>query len=158
MSATKGVPEGMQAVIPYLVVQDAPKALAFYCEALGASERLRMSLPGSDRIMHAELLLGGCVVMLTEEMPERGALAPPALGGSAVSLMIYVPDCDATIASAERGGASVVMPAADMFWGDRMGMVKDPFGHSWMVATHQRVPTPAEMAAALEAMAAGGQG
>jgi PhnB protein len=136
---------------PHLVVRGAAKAIDFYKKAFGAVEMMR--LPGPDgRMMHAAVQLNGAVVMLVDEMPEHGALSPLSLKGSPVTLHLNVEDVDAAFAQAVKAGATVVMPVDDMFWGDRYGIVKDPFGHSWSIATHKKDMTVDEIRAALKSM------
>jgi len=152
MSTVKPVPDGFHAVTPYLVVRDAAKALDFYAKAFGAEERFRM--PGPDgAVMHAEIKIGDSIVMLGEEAPQMGALSPQAIGGSAVSLLLYVKDVDASFARAEKAGGTAQMPPQDMFWGDRYGKLQDPFGHLWAMATHKEDVAPEEMAKRMAAMA-----
>jgi len=118
---------------PHIVCAGAADAIEFYKKAFGAEELMR--LPGPDgKLMHGAIAIDGAMLMLMDEMKEVGALSPLSLGGSAVTLHLNVPDADAAIAKAEAAGATVTMPAADMFWGDRYGQVKDPFGHSWSIA------------------------
>ena len=152
MSAVKPIPDGFHSVTPYLVVRDAAKALAFYQSAFGAEERYRM--PGPDgKVMHAEFRIGDSIVMIGEETPQMGALSPQAVGGSPVSLLIYVKDVDASFARASKAGCTVKMPLADMFWGDRYGKLEDPFGHHWAMATHKEDVSPQEMTKRMAAMA-----
>jgi PhnB protein len=140
----KPIPDGYNAVTPYLVVDGATRAIEFYKQVLGATERMRM--PGPDgRIGHAELQIGDSVVMLADEFPDMGAKAPKAYGGSPVSLLVYVPDVDATVKKAVGAGAKLVRPLEDKFYGDRSGVIEDPFGHSWMLATHIEDVSPEEM-------------
>ena len=147
------IPAGFTAVTPYLTIEGAAQAIEFYKKAFGAEEIAR--LPGPDgSVAHAEIRIGGAAIMLGEACPERGAVGPKALNGSPVSIMLYVSDVDATAAQAQRAGAKVTMPVADMFWGDRYGTLEDPFGHKWGVATHVRDVTEAEMAEAMKKMAA----
>lgn len=142
----KPIPEGMHTVTPHLVCAGASDAIAFYKRAFGAEEVHRMPSPdGSGKLMHAMIRIGDSAVMLVDETPEWGCLGPNTLKGSAVTLHLYVPDVDAAFARAVEAGATATMPPADMFWGDRYGMVKDPFGHSWSIATHIRDMTPEEM-------------
>lgn len=143
MSKVKPVPDGYHHVTPYLVVRGAGKALEFYAKAFGAEERLRMNGPG-DTIMHAEMQIGDSVVMLGDECPEMGANSPQALGGSAVSLLIYTEDVDAAFARATKAGCTAQCPPTDMFWGDRYCKVQDPFGHGWAIATHKEDVSPEE--------------
>lgn len=151
----KPVPDGMRTVTPHLVCANAAAAIDFYRKAFGAREAMRM--PGPDgRLMHAAVEIGDSRVMLVDEMPEWGALGPKTLGGSPVTIHLAVENVDATVERAVAAGATVKMPVADMFWGDRYGVVVDPFGHSWSVATHIRDMTPEEMAeAGRKAMGAG---
>ena len=123
----------MPALAPHLVCDGAADAIEFYKAAFGAEEVLRLPGP-SGKLMHAAVLINGATVMLVDEMKEMGALGPKALGGTPVTLHLYVTDADAAIDRAAGAGATVVMPAADMFWGDRYGQVQDPWGHMWSIA------------------------
>lgn len=132
---TPFVPEGHHSVAPYLVVKDAARALEFYVRAFGAVELERMTMP-DGRIGHAELRLGDSVLMIADEFPEEGCLAPaPGVRGP-VSLHLYVEDVDAVVARAASLGARVERAVEDRDYGDRRGDVVDPFGHRWLVATH----------------------
>jgi PhnB protein len=142
--AVKPVPEGFRTLTPHLVVSDAAAAIEFYKRAFGGQERMRMPGPGG-KVMHAELQIGDSIFMLNDEFPEMGARSPISLGGSPVTLMLYVPNVDQTFAQAVSAGATAVMPVSDQFWGDRYGMVKDPFGHQWAIATHMEDLTPAQI-------------
>jgi len=153
MTEKFGNPKNIQPIVPYLYVDDAAKALDFYAKALGATERVRLPFPGTDKVMHGEMLLSGNVFMLSEVSQQHGTSTPKQLGANHAALVVYVPDVDAALERAVKAGCESTMPASDMFWGDRMGGVKDPYGHSWMLATHQREVTPAEMQAALAEMA-----
>ena len=139
---TQAVPQPTQTVVPYLRVKGAAKAIDFYARALGAREHYRM--PGPDgRLMHAELSIGESIVYLSDEFPEMGgAAAGPPTG---VTIHLNVPDCDATFASALAAGATATMPLGDMFWGDRYGKFRDPFGHEWSVSTTTEQVPPEEM-------------
>jgi PhnB protein len=140
-SEVKSIPDGYQSVTPYLIVGDAARAIDFYKQAFGATEVLRMEGPGG-RIGHAEIKIGDSHVMLADEHPEIGARSPQTIGGSPVSLLLYVEDVDATVGRAVEAGAKLVRPVRDQFYGDRTGGVEDPFGHAWHVATHiEDVPT-----------------
>ena len=139
----KPIPEGYHSVTPYLVVDDANAAIKFYERAFGATEKFR--LPMGDRIGHAEILIGDSHVMLADEFPDMGHLGPKSRGGTTVSLMIYVPDVDATFRQAIEAGATAKKPVEDQFWGDRMGTLEDPFGHQWSLATHVEEVPPEEM-------------
>lgn len=125
---------GMHGLAPHLVCADAAAAIDFYKAAFGAVEMLRLPMP-DGKLAHAAVLINDCMVMLVDEMPERGALGPNRLGGSPVTLHLNVPDVDAAVARAVEAGAVVTMPVADQFWGDRYGQLRDPFGHSWSIAT-----------------------
>lgn len=110
-----------------------------------------MNMPDSEVILHAEIKVNGAPIMMTEEMPEMGSQSPQALNGSPISLHLYVPDVDAAYARAQEAGCEAVMPPQDMFWGDRFGRLKDPYGHSWSLATHVRDVSPEEMQDGLKA-------
>jgi uncharacterized glyoxalase superfamily protein PhnB len=156
--AVKPIPEGMHTVTPHLVCAGASDAIEYYKKAFGAIELARM--PGPDgRLMHAMVKIGDSPVMLVDEFPEWGGTGPKTLKGTSVTLHLQVPDADAVFKSALDAGATVKMPIADMFWGDRYGVVTDPFGHSWSVATHIKDMTPEEMTEAGKvAMADAGKG
>ena len=141
--AVKPIPDAYHTVTPYLIVADAARALAFYRQAFGATERLKLEGPGG-RIMHAEIGLGDSTVMLADECPETGARGPRSLGGTPVHLLLYVQDVDAQVRRAVEAGAQVVRPVKDQFYGDRSGTVEDPFGHSWTLATHVEDVPPEE--------------
>lgn len=129
------IPEGYPRVSPYLIVDDAAAAIEFYSSVLGATERMRMDAPGG-RIGHAELELGGSVIMLADEHPEIDAIGPKSVGGTPVSLHVYVEDVDAVFGRAVDAGAKVTQALEDKFYGDRSGGFEDPFGHHWNVASH----------------------
>jgi uncharacterized glyoxalase superfamily protein PhnB len=150
--AVKAIPDGYQTLTPYLVCKDAAKAIAFYQEALGATELFRMPGPGG-RIMHAELKIGSSILMLSDENPERGALSPQTVGGTPVSIFVYTEDVDALFGRAVGAGATAVAPPTDMVWGDRFAQLSDPFGHSWAMATHKEDVSPDEMQKRMAAMA-----
>ena len=132
----KLVPEGYHTVTPYLIFDGAGGAIEFYKRALGASEVLRLDDP-SGRIHHAEIKIGDSCIMLADEHPELQALSPKTIGGSPVSLHVYVEDVDAAVDRAVKAGAKLVRPVADQFYGDRTGGVEDPFGYRWFIATHK---------------------
>jgi PhnB protein len=136
-TAVKPVPEGMQSLIPHLVCAGAAEAIDFYIKAFGATEVNRMPAPDSGRLMNAMIRIGDSMMMLVDEMPEFGALGPKALKGTPVTMHMYVENADASFERAVQAGATPVLPLADMFWGDRYGIVEDPFGHRWSIATHQ---------------------
>ncbi|MFA5940908.1 MAG: VOC family protein [Sinimarinibacterium sp.] len=154
MSKTNYVPAGTHTVTPHLVCAGAAEAIEFYKKAFGAEELMRLPDP-KGKLMHAAIGIGDSRVMLVDEYPEMGALGPKSLKGSPVTIHLYVPDVDAFVARAVKAGATLRMPVADMFWGDRYGMIEDPFGHQWSVATHQRDLTPEQIR---EAMASHGTG
>jgi PhnB protein len=150
--AVNFIPEGYYSLTPYLIVKGAREAMAYYAKAFGAQEVVNMPGPGGS-VMHAEMQIGNARFMLADENPERGSKSPKTLGGSAGSVMIYTEDVDATFKRAVDAGANVVMPVQDMFWGDRYGIVVDPFGHQWQIATHKEDLTPEEMQKRMQAMA-----
>jgi uncharacterized glyoxalase superfamily protein PhnB len=159
MTMPQAIPSGREGLIPHLVCSPCADAIAFYKQAFGAEEVARMPAPDGNRIMHAEIRIGGRPLFLVDDFPEYcggKSETPKALGGTPVTIHRYVADCDAAIHRAEQAGASIKMPPADMFWGDRYGVVVDPFGHVWSFATHIRELTPDEMAKAAEAAFAQG--
>src|SRR5207248_2276531 len=150
---TNPVPPGFHTLTPHLTVRDADKALEFYKNALGA-EILGVARMPDGKIMHAALRIGDSMLMLNEEMPEYGGLSPLSLGGTAVTVHVYTDNVDDAFNRAVSAGAQVKMPLMDQFWGDRYGMVSDPFGHKWSLATHVKDLSPEEMQRAQdEAMA-----
>ena len=142
----KKIPDGYHAVTPYLTVRDGAQVIEFYKRAFGAKEIMRMPGPDGKSIMHAEVQIGDSIVMLSAEQPGMGCRAPSSVGGPTSYLYIYVPDVDAAFKQAVGAGAKVLMPLADMFWGDRYGQVEDPSGHRWGLATHKEDLSPAEIA------------
>ena len=141
--AVKPIPDGYHSVTPYLIVDGAARALEFYRQAFGAEETFRM--PGPDgKIGHAEFRIGNSMVMIADE--NREFRSPKALGGSPISLMIYLEDVDKVFAQAVKAGASVERPLANQFYGDRTGGLTDPFGHLWYLAQHVEDVPPEEMA------------
>jgi PhnB protein len=140
----KPIPDAYPRVTPYLYVDGARQAIDFYRSILGAEER--MTMPGPDgKIGHAELTLGESVIMLADEFPDMGARGPKSVGGSPVTIHVYVEDVDATVDRAVEAGASILRPVEDKFYGDRGGEFEDPFGHRWSVATHIEDLSPEEM-------------
>ena len=133
--AVSHIPEGYHKVTPYLIVDGAAEAIRFYAQAFGAAEVLRMPM-GEDKLAHAEVRIGDSFVMLADEFPDMGFLGPLKRGGATASLLIYVEDVDAAYRRALDAGATEERPPADQFWGDRMGTLRDPFGHRWSLATH----------------------
>jgi len=155
---TKPVPEGYEKATPYLAVDDAKEAIAWYEKAFGAKERVRMTTR-DGRIGHAELEIGDALVMLADPFPQSSTQSPAKLGGTTVGLFVYVEDVDAMVKRGLDAGATVSMEVADQFWGDRFGTIIDPFGHSWSFATHIEDVPPEEMEArGRAAMAAMGNG
>jgi len=146
----KGIPEGFGTVTAHLIVEGAADAMDFYKRAFGAEELGRMPMP-DGRLMHGLMKLGDTMVMLVDAFEDYGVKGPKALGGSTVTLHVYVPDADEAFQQALDAGCTVAMPIADMFWGDRYGKVKDPFGHEWSIATKIRDMTPEEMEEAQKA-------
>ena len=145
----EAIPPGMHTVTPHLACEGPAKAIDFYKKTFDAEELMRM--PGANgRLMHAALKIGDSVVMLADAFPEYGGFDPLALKGSPVTLHMYVQDADAVFKQAVEAGATVRMPLADMFWGDRYGQVTDPFGHHWAIATHIKDMTPEEMMEAMK--------
>lgn len=145
------IPEGYSTVTPYLIVADAAAALKFYKEVFGAVEELRVEWPGG-KIGHAEFMIGDSRVMLASEFPEIGAVAPTTVGGSSVTLAIYTADVDSMFSRALAAGAKEERPVANQFYGDRSGMITDPFGHKWSLSTHIEDVSPEEMKRRQEAM------
>ena len=135
MTGTNPVPDGYRSVSPYLCVDGAEAAIAFYADVLGAVERSRIAGPGGT-IRHAELVIGDSVVMLSDEFPDWGIRGAAAYGGTAVTIGVYVADVDAAYGRAIALGAQPVRPVEDQFYGDRSGQFLDPWGHRWSVATH----------------------
>jgi PhnB protein len=140
-------------IAPMLAVRGGARAIDFYKQAFGARERMRMPAP-DGRVAHAELEIGDSVVMLSDPFPQSTCKPPKELGGTSVGVFMYVEDVDAVVKQATDAGATVTMPTADMFWGDRFGSLSDPFGHEWQVATHVEDVPPEQMEQrAKEAMA-----
>lgn len=138
------IPQGYHSLTPYLVANDASRAIEFYTQAFGAKELVRMGGPGG-KIGHAELKIGDSMLMISDEMPGSGSRSPQSLGGSPVSIFMYVENVDSVFNKAVQAGAKADMPPQDMFWGDRFGKLTDPFGHSWALATHIEDVAPEEM-------------
>lgn len=136
-------PEGYRSITPYLVVDGADAALAFYREAFAAEELFR--LPMAGKVGHAEFRVGDSILMISDEWPDMGILGPARRGGSTVGMVLYVPDADAAIERAVGAGATLERAAQDQPWGDRMGSVVDPFGHRWSLCTHFEDVDPEEI-------------
>jgi len=142
----KAIPDGFHTITPHLLVREAHRAIEFYKQAFGAEVLHVAPAPDGKRVLHASLKIGDSVLMLNDEFPEYGgACAPPATGGSPVTLHIYIENVDAAFVRAVSAGATVKMPLMDQFWGDRYGTLMDPFGHNWSLATHNRDLTQEEM-------------
>ncbi|MDQ3569575.1 MAG: VOC family protein [Actinomycetota bacterium] len=155
MAKVQPIPEGYPRVTPYLCVDGAGAAIAFYVDVLGATERMRMPAP-DGKIGHAEVQIGDSVIMISDEMPEMGFIGPRTVGGTPVGLSVYVEDVDAVFDRALKAGAKSLQPVEDQFYGDRSGQFEDPFGHRWNVATHVEDVPPEEMERrAAEAMGGG---
>ncbi len=144
MTTVNPIPEDYPRVTPYLSIEGAADALAFYADIFGATERMRLAAPGG-KIGHAEIEIGKSMIMLSDTSPDMGAPSPQALGGSPVFLMVYVEDVDDVFARAIKAGATELQPVQDQFYGDRSGQFRDPFGHCWNVASHVEDVAPEEM-------------
>jgi PhnB protein len=149
------IPEDYPRVTPYLIVGDGAAAIDFYTSVLGASERMRMAGP-DGKVGHAELNVGDSVIMLADEHPEMNAVGPKTVGGTPVSIHVYVEDSDSVFERAIEAGAKSLAPMEDKFYGDRSGSFEDPFGHHWNVATHVEDVPEEEMAKRAEEAMAGG--
>ncbi|WP_136419195.1 MULTISPECIES: VOC family protein [Oxalobacteraceae] len=132
----KPIPDGFHTVTPYLTIKNAAAALDFYKKAFGADEVFRMTDPAGNKVGHAEIRVGNSPIMLSDEYPEMGGKSPDTLGGTPVMIHLYVENVDALVERAVKAGAKLERPVADQFYGDRGGMVVDPFGHKWWIATH----------------------
>jgi PhnB protein len=152
--AVKPIPEGYHSVTPYLIIRGATEAIEFYKKAFGAIELFRIPAPGG-KVGHAELKIGDSPIMLADEHPSMGYNGPQTIGGSPVSLMIYIDDVDAVFNQAVAGGATVKEAVTDKFYGDRSGTVVDPFGHIWHLSTHKEDVPPEEMERRAKAHSAG---
>jgi PhnB protein len=141
--------ENLQAITPHLVCAGAADAIEFYKTAFGAEEVMRLA-GANGKLMHAAVTIGNARFMLVDEDPEWGSMSPLTLGGSPVTIHLYVADVDAFVERAVKAGALVRMPVEDMFWGDRYGIIEDPFGHKWSVATHQRDMSGGEIEEAMK--------
>jgi PhnB protein len=141
----------MTTAIPYLIVHDAAAAIDFYCNAFGATEFVRLATP-DGKVMHAEIRIDAAQIMVADEFPEMGYRSPKTIGGSPVSILLYVADVDQLWVSATQAGATIVQPLEDQFDGDRRGTLSDPFGHTWLVATQKEVVSPEELQRRFAAM------
>jgi PhnB protein len=149
--AVKAIPEGYYTVTPYMIVRDAARAIEFYKQAFGAEELMRLPSP-NERVGHAELQIGNSRIMLADEFPEMGIKSPQTLGGSAMSILLYVEDSDAMFQRAVDAGAKILKPIQDQFYGDRSGTLTDPFGHQWTIGTHTEDVSNDELSRRMEAM------
>lgn len=146
--AVQSRPAGYHSVTPYLIVDNATKALEFYRKALNAEELFRLPVPGGDgaqKIGHAEIKIGDSQLMLSDEYPDMDALGPKSLGGTPASFMIYVDDVDKAFEQAVKAGGKAVQPVENQFWGDRTGTIVDPFGHKWTLGTHVEDVPPEQL-------------
>jgi PhnB protein len=141
----QAIPQGYHSVTCYLIVPNSVEAMALYRQAFGAEEVMRMPGPDGQSTMHAEIRIGDSFIMLSDENPQWDSKSPKTLGGSPVGLHLYVEDADAVYQQALKAGCAEVMAPQDMFWGDRYGKVRDPYGHLWGIATHQEDVSPEEM-------------
>lgn len=151
-ASTQPIPPGHEGLIPHLVCDGCAAAIEFYKKAFGAQEVHRLPAPDGRRISHAAIRIGNSFVFLVDDFPEfcgGKSQSPTALHGTPVTIHRYVHDCDAAIKRAQDAGAKVIMPATDMFWGDRYGLIADPFGHQWSLATRIKDLTPAETQAGM---------
>jgi PhnB protein len=149
--AVKPIPDGYHTATPYLIVRDAARAIAFYTQAFGATELMRLPAP-NGKLGHAEIKIGNSPIMLADEFPEMGHRGPQSLGGAAVSILLYVEDVDEGFSQAIAAGAKALKPVADQFYGDRSGTLEDPFGHVWTLATHKEDVAPEEIQRRFEAL------
>lgn len=144
------IPDGFHSLAPHLVCKDAARAIVFYTQAFGAEEIFRLTAPDGT-LIHASLRVGNSMLLLADECPPMGALSPRKLGGSPVTIHVSVPDADASFARAVSAGATPRMPVTEMFWGARYGVLQDPFGHSWSIATQVKNLSQDEIRAGLAA-------
>jgi PhnB protein len=151
LMSVQAQPAGYHALTPYLIIDGAARAIQWYRDVLGAHEEMRLNGPG-DRVGHAEMRIGDSKIMLADAHPEMGIDGPGKFGGSPVSLHLYLPDVDAMVAKAAAAGATVKSQPEDKFYGDRLGTIVDPFGHTWHVSTHIEDVSPEEIERRLAAM------
>ena len=151
----KPIPDGYEGATPYLCIKGAAEAIEFYRKAFGATEILRLADPGG-KVGHAEIKIGGATIMLADEYPEMGVVSPKTLGGSPVTIHLYVQDVDALARRAESAGIKVLRPVEDHFYGDRGGKFEDPFGHLWFLSTRKEDVSPEEMKKRAAALFGGG--
>lgn len=141
----KAIPEGHHTLTPHLVVKGASEAIEFYKKAFSAREVGKLAGPDGKSIMHADLLIGDSHIFLVDEFPHMNCRGPQTIGGTPVTIHMYVEDVDAAFDKAVKAGAQITMPVSDMFWGDRYGVLADPFGHAWSIASHKEDLTPEEI-------------
>ena len=146
MANTSPIPSGFHTLTPHLIVNGASDAIEFYKKAFDAEEISRMGGP-NRKLMHAVIRVGGSLLMLADEFREWDTRSPKSIGGSAVTVHMYVEDADAVFNKAVEAGAKVLTPLDDQFWGDRYGKLEDPFGHIWAIATHKEDLSPADILA-----------
>ena len=150
MNEVKKIPDGYHSITPMLIVKDGLKAIEYYKKVFGAIDKGTMMMPDNKSVAHAELLIGDSKIMLSDEFPEMKSLSPTTIGGSPVSLYLYVEDVDKTFNLAVTEGGKSLFPVEDRFYGDRHGTIQDPFGHIWSIATHIKDLTKEEMKKAAE--------
>jgi PhnB protein len=140
----KPIPDGYQTATPYLIIKNAAQAIEFYQQAFGATETMRLA-DNNGKIAHAEIKIGNSTIMLADEFPEMGFRSPESIGGTPVTIMLYLEDVDTQFSQALAAGATELRPIEDQFFGDRSGKLSDPFGHIWIIATHIEDVSPAEI-------------
>ena len=150
MNEVKKIPDGYHSITPMLIVKDGLKAIEYYKKVFGAIDKGTMMMPDNKSVAHAELMIGDSKIMLSDEFPEMKSLSPTTIGGSPVSLYLYVEDVDKTFNLAVTEGGKSLFPVQDRFYGDRHGSIQDPFGHIWSIATHIKDLTREEMKKAAE--------
>jgi PhnB protein len=150
MNEAKKIPDGYHSITPMLIVKDGLKAIEYYKKVFGAIDKGTMMMPDNKFVAHAELMIGDSKIMLSDEFPEMKSLSPATIGGSPVSLYLYVEDVDKTFNLAVAEGGKSLFPVQDRFYGDRHGSIQDPFGHIWSIATHIKDLTEEEMKKAAE--------
>jgi PhnB protein len=152
-SKVKPIPDGYHSVTPYICCKNAAAAMDYYKKAFGAVEVMRMAGP-DGKIGHAEIKIGDSFIMMSDEHPESNAYSPQHFGGSPITLLLYVPNVDELVRQAVSAGATIERPVADQFYGDRVGTIRDPFGHRWFIHTHIKDVSPEEMKRAMQAQSA----
>ena len=150
MNEVKKIPDGYHSITPILIVKDGLKAIEYYKKVFGAIDKGTMMMPDNKSVAHAELMIGDSKIMLSDEFPEMKSLSPTTIGGTPVSLYLYVEDVDKTFNLAVAEGGKSLFPVQDRFYGDRHGSIQDPFGHIWSIATHIKDLTEEEMKKAAE--------